>query len=67
MSVQHSVRITPEDAERLERLRERSERELGFRPSMQQALVMVIKCGLDVFENGVRHIVADLAEANDGV
>ena len=62
---QHTVRLTEEDDTRVAQLRERAERDLGFRPSLQQALTMCVKCGLDVFENRVRHIVAELAEVAD--
>lgn len=50
---QHTVRLTEEDDTRVAQLRERAERDLGFRPSLQQALTMCVKCGLDVFENRV--------------
>lgn len=47
---QHTVRLTDEDDTRVAALRERAERDLGFRPSLQQALTMCVKAGLDLFE-----------------
>jgi hypothetical protein len=46
----HTVRMPVEDDMRLTRLRLRCEREHGYRPSMQQTLMMAIKAGLDRLE-----------------
>ena len=59
---QHTVRLTEEDDARVAQLRERAERDLGFRPSLQQALTMCVKCGLDVFENLLMDALAEVAD-----